>query len=384
MEPSQIINDVSKTLYKIIRSTLDPDVKIVFGSPADEDVSGDNSPKVFLFLYNVIVNPHFRNLPSEIKGGKKPTSERPPIGLNLQYMIIPSSQSVSGAGAEPPDGVSSHMILAQIMATLHEISLIDKKYYPVNSSLVDSDLKIALKPQSIDDVSKIWSALSKPYQLSVFYEISVVMLPIKSKPTPIQIVTKTKINNVPVYEDDISKIQIHDKVILNYPTLRKVTNVKPQKVQAGMALSLIGKGFGGQSVKMFVDQKELDKKSFVIVNDGMIKLNVPNDMSSGSKQITLNVDGDEIHSEFQVVPSSSTSPQITEIRPSSGLPGDLVSIFGVNFYEDAKVTVDDQTAQMTYVDTSQINIVMPKINKGSVKVSVKSGQNVTTQRFEIL
>ena len=100
MEPSQIINDVSKTLYKIIRSTLDPDVKIVFGSPADEDVSGDNSPKVFLFLFNVIVNPHFRNLPSEIKGGKKPTSERPPIGLNLQYMIIPSSQSVSGAGRE--------------------------------------------------------------------------------------------------------------------------------------------------------------------------------------------------------------------------------------------------------------------------------------------
>ncbi len=36
MEPTQIINDVNKTLYKVLRSQIDPAVKIVFGSPADE------------------------------------------------------------------------------------------------------------------------------------------------------------------------------------------------------------------------------------------------------------------------------------------------------------------------------------------------------------
>ena len=384
MEPTQIINDVSKTLYKIIRTSLDPDVKIVFGSPADEDVSGDNSPKLFLFLYNVIENPHFRNLPDEIKGGAKPTLQSPPLAITLQYMIIPSSQSVAGSGHEPPDGLSSHMILAQTMATLHDISNIDPKFYPPDSALVDSDLKITLKPLSIDDISKIWSALTKPFQLSVCYEISAVMLPTKPKSKPIHLVTKTKINNVPVYDDDPVGIPIHDKVILNYPTTRAVSSIRPNRVQPGMPLSVIGRGFLGQSVSIKIDKNTLDRESFVVVNENTIKVHVPKNIPAGVKQLAIDIDGNTIHSQFQVVPASPVSPQITEIKPSSGLAGDMVSIFGVNFYEDAKVTVNGKRTQMTFVDTNQINIVIPNIASGTVKIGLTSEKGSTTHRFEII
>ncbi len=387
MEPTYAINDLNKALYKILRTQIDPNIKIIFGSPADEEASFDTSPKLYVFLFSIVENPHQKNAPRTIISGEPSTFQNPPLPLNLIYMLIPSSQAASATGEEPPDGVGSHLILAQAMIALNDNGIIESKFFPEDSSLIGSDLRIQRYSISIDDISKIWSTFQKPFQLSICYEISVIrLLSSKTSSTKVHQVTKPKVNQVPVYEDEINGIPIHEKVILHYAPSRKISGIKPSRVQAGMAVNVVGRDLRGRQISIKLDEQELDKNFFVSINENLIKVKVPLGTAPGKKQLTIKIDADEIYSEFEVVPSSVLSPSITEIRPPSGKSGDIICILGNNFDEDLEITVGDHLiTTRTFVDRNQINILIPSdLTTGTTKISINKNNDISSQKFEII
>ena len=324
MENSQIINDADKALYNILREKVDSSIKIIFGSPADEAQSGDTDPKLFLFLYSVTENQFTKNASREIKWGTSPVSEMPPLGLDLEYMLIPSGPSVSNIGLEPPDNVASHMILAQAITALHENSFVDPKYYPnSHSPLHDSQLRIIPKTISLDDLTKLWGTFSKPYELSVCYELSVIRVKTRSDSKEVFLTEKTKINQVPVYEDEKALgIPINERVILYGQSPVMIYQIKPKRAPAGSPITIMGKNLSGDLVSVKIDEKELDSNSVVILDSRTMRVLIPNDMQKGMRKLSIYIDGTELSEYFEVLPLDKSELSLESIKPSICKAGD--------------------------------------------------------------
>lgn len=99
------------------------------------------------------------------------------------------------------------------------------------------------------------------------------------------------------------------------------------------------------------------------VTDTEIKVNVPEDVSAGEVNVSVEFVGYQIISGlvFNVI----TNPQITAVAPVSGLAGNDVTITGQNFYGsdenlgNVHVFFDDYEAVVTSVNSGQIKVQSP-------------------------
>ena len=94
-----VIRDVGKSLRTLLADNI-PDLdegNIGFDSPADFSSTGAKS--LSLFLLQVKINPYLRNLPQRpapLSGGgaSESTFSRPPVILDLVYMLTPFGQNL--------------------------------------------------------------------------------------------------------------------------------------------------------------------------------------------------------------------------------------------------------------------------------------------------
>ncbi len=176
------VHDVTKALQRLIHSQILPasaNAVVTLLPPGEElpDALGIN-----LYLYRVLENPATRNMPWRgDRSGAKPT-DSPALGLQLYYLMTP-------LGSKPEDtsldGDNAHTMLGLAMLALHENPVLNDVHLPgfdadveLPASLLDSyeQLKIYLVPTDLDELSKIWSTINKPYRLSAVYELSLVEL----------------------------------------------------------------------------------------------------------------------------------------------------------------------------------------------------------------
>jgi hypothetical protein len=164
---------------------------------------GDTLPDslgVNLYLYRVLENPAFvnRNWPGDRQTAP---SDRPALGLNLHYLITPLGTKPDNSSL---DGDDAHTMLGEAMLTLQENPILNDIHLPTFDAdqvlapfLLNSyePVKICLTPVGLDELSKIWSTMNKPYRLSVAYEVSVVELtPTTPPPVDGGIVIQTGVN----------------------------------------------------------------------------------------------------------------------------------------------------------------------------------------------
>lgn len=387
----QVINDVNKTLYRILKSALDPSVKITFGSPAEEESFGDNAPRLFVFLYNVIEDPFRRNDANQILGGDPLLSIRPPLALNLYYMLTPSSISVTGTGMEPPDGVPSHTILAQAMRAFYDNAIIRSDFYPRNTTLKEKEIRIAPAQVNLEEITKIWSSFSKPMKLSVCYEVSTIRIQPEDTPRPIHLVEKTVLEKsskrgfIAISESD-SHPDSEDIYHFQSENALKISNVVPSSVLPGMGVSITGSNFSSGKLKVSVDDSELEAgKSYVIVNNNLLKIKVPPHVQPGERRLSIRVDGQELNYTLVVLAPEAQLIRITEIKPNRARPGDLVSVYGINLGEEVKVKIGNQNVStLTFIDNSQINIMIPpNISIGPTMLTIAGQKESDSLQLEI-
>ncbi|HMQ34654.1 MAG TPA: DUF4255 domain-containing protein [Chloroflexaceae bacterium] len=183
------IYDVTRALRLLLHSQLalrSATAVVTLHPPGDNlpDASGVN-----LYLYRVAESPFARN--RDWPGDRaRPGADRPAMGLQLYYLLTP-------LGAKPEDssfqlGDDAHTMLGAAMLTLHEHPVLNAVHLPgfdadtaLPEYLLNSyeQIKVLLTPIGVDELSKIWSTLNKPYRLSVAYEVSLVQL-VPEAPAP--------------------------------------------------------------------------------------------------------------------------------------------------------------------------------------------------------
>ncbi|MDE2154825.1 MAG: DUF4255 domain-containing protein [Xanthomonadaceae bacterium] len=155
---------------------LDPelsDLEVTL-QPPDIARKGISKSQLNLFLFQVVTNAAWSNL--DMPGRVRPGESAPPaLALNLHYLI-----TAWGRGESDSEALS-HRVLAAAMSTLHDRAVLDGN--DISNALPDNDLagqvervRITRLPQSVEELSKLWTAFQTNYRVSAAYEAAVVLI----------------------------------------------------------------------------------------------------------------------------------------------------------------------------------------------------------------
>jgi hypothetical protein len=450
---AEIINHVNTTLYNILRESLKSlgqEIKITFGSPADEDGSGDTTARLLVFLYNIIEDPFSRNRPDDYRGGNRLLSFKPPLSVNLYYMLTPFSDPSFSTDEIARISVQAHNMIALAMRAFHDNAMVSPRYFPRDTTLGESQIRISSVQMNLEEITKIWSSFNKPFKLSVCYEVSIVRIQSEEAPKEAHVVEKAALSAglgggsdiesgiVPaIGKRNLSKLK--DKgwdliAMRSDDDIGGIMNVRPAEVQPGMALSIYGRNFEGKKLRLKIGDKvitdgreidaEVDKEvdrainqgteinatllrtllktllgrllgtSFRVINENLIKVKISPKEERGTKILSLASEGGEgeggvaaeVTTKFDVLPVEPRLITITEVRPDKGISGDLITVYGINFSEDARVSIADTPVEkVTFVDNTQINIMIPRdMTPATTTLNVTTDQGTASKQFRIL
>jgi hypothetical protein len=153
----------------------------------------DTSPTgtgVNVFLVHIRESAALKN--QEIPGqGHQADYGKPPLSLDLDYLIT----AYGGADTEEETAQS---ILGEAMLVLHDFPIITdtlmRRSLPTEP-ILDGALrgefervKITFDPISVEDLTKIWTATTQPYRLSVAYKVGVVQIESRQRRRMVQLV----------------------------------------------------------------------------------------------------------------------------------------------------------------------------------------------------
>ncbi len=193
MSDYSAINGVSLTLRKLLLDRMEftsPNLAVTISTPfveANQNPAGGNpvpeGDRINLFLYQVTENPFLKNqdLPSN-----RSSRGTLPLSLNLHYLITAYGSTLQNG--THIDESKAQQLLGSAMRVLNDYSIITEslvttRLSPVGQTILDTALrdqyetiKLCLDPISIEDLTKIWTALTVPYRLSVAYSVSVVQI----------------------------------------------------------------------------------------------------------------------------------------------------------------------------------------------------------------
>jgi hypothetical protein len=193
MAAFDVIGGVSVTLKRLLEDRIDvpadaeipqpvPRVHVTIGTPRDPDAQRrKEDARVNLFLYRVTENGHLANMDRNAPSG---AYGRPPLALDLHYLLTAYGTTTGTADANAIDERVAHYVLGSAMRVLHDFAVITDDLESGNGQpIVHASLlgefervKIGLDRLTLEDVSKIWTALNLAYRVSAPYVASVVQI----------------------------------------------------------------------------------------------------------------------------------------------------------------------------------------------------------------
>jgi hypothetical protein len=160
------IGDITQSLHDLLIDQQNPpgQFDVNLQSPADEVVDLKTGPQINLFLFRVTENIFLHNNDWAAEGPG--TLRYPPLALNLFYVLTPFAQAK----------VDEHRVLGEAMRIFHDFPIVQGA--DLRGTLEDTpeQFKIDLVQLAIEDLTRIWTALAKPYRLSVGYEVRTAVI----------------------------------------------------------------------------------------------------------------------------------------------------------------------------------------------------------------
>lgn len=185
MSDFRAISGVSRSLRRLLRDRMEVPVAVTVAPP---DVTGGvmTGKRLNLYLYQVTENGYLKNqeIPQQ---GHLGAYGHPPLSLDLHYLLTARSTNET---AEDSD-LEAQQILGDAMRVLHDLPVITEGLRitkpaagTVGDPILDTSLrnefervKITLEPVTLEDLSKIWTALpDASFRRSVAYQVSVVQI----------------------------------------------------------------------------------------------------------------------------------------------------------------------------------------------------------------
>ncbi len=169
MAEFSIIADVSNAVLKLLRENVCPEPvqvpeAVMLTSPSDKN----SDFQLGIFLYDVKDYSEYR---SSVPTRDKNTLQMPDRPLSLSYMLYLNSKSQMTIGAE-----TEQRIIGRSLQTLMDNPVVNISLAHPYQNSDEANAGITLLNMPFEEKSKVWSSLSLPYQVGVYFTVSPVML----------------------------------------------------------------------------------------------------------------------------------------------------------------------------------------------------------------
>jgi hypothetical protein len=165
-----VIADVSETLRTILTDGfvtlggLQPPVAEI------HDLAGPisaNPARLTLFLFEISEDMASRNRrPVQTPMPPNLSLQKPPMALLLRYLMT----------AWSGDRATDHRILGRTLQILYDDAIINGPQLQGGLVGTNQALKVTLAPLDLEERTRVWHAVQRPYRLSLSYEVRVVNL----------------------------------------------------------------------------------------------------------------------------------------------------------------------------------------------------------------
>ena len=190
MTDFQGIGAVTATLRTLLqdRAEVPADVApVVFSVGPPRSEASDGTPekaRVNLFLYRVTENGSLKNQELPGRAGSNGYGH-PPLSVDLHYLV--TAYGSTALDDDFVDETRGHVLLGSAMRVLHDYAVVREDLVtvraPAGQPILDAaligefeDLKLTLDPISLEDLSKVWTALTLPFRASAAYRVTVVQI----------------------------------------------------------------------------------------------------------------------------------------------------------------------------------------------------------------
>lgn len=170
MADFSIVADVSTGLLKLLRTQICPTPvsapeAIRLAAPTDKN--GDF--QLGLYLYDLRELGEYRA--GALQRGADNIRRRPPRPLTLHYMLFLNSKAQITTGAE-----AEQRILGRALQVLTDYPTLDINQLHPYAREPEEAAAITLLTLTFEEKTKIWAALSTPYQLGIYFSVSPLLL----------------------------------------------------------------------------------------------------------------------------------------------------------------------------------------------------------------
>ena len=165
-----IISDVSSYICKMLREKMCPEPvpspnNIEISSPTSQDVDYI----IGLYLYDVKEEGVRIQTPRISAGGT--TFTKPPVPYSLYYMVFINGSSQMGLKA--PD---IQKIIGRIAQIINDNASVYPHHLQPWLDATEPPIVLSQAKMALEEKVRVWQAISKPYQISLFYKAAPVML----------------------------------------------------------------------------------------------------------------------------------------------------------------------------------------------------------------
>jgi hypothetical protein len=287
MSSFRAISGVSASLRNLLRDRME-DLVDVSIAPPDVTVPSVNAKRLNLYLYQVTENGYMKN--GEIPGHGHPGAYgHPPLSLDLHYLLTAYGGDETGGDSD----LEAQEILGDAMRVLHDLPFVTDKLKitrsavgtvggPIldNSLLGESErVKITLQPMTLEDLSKIWTALPETnFRRSVAYQVSVIQIESQQprrfpKPVREPPLSGPRIFVVPFRSPQISDIHVRR------PGDPPEAERPFAYARIGDTLIIQGRNFAGANTRVVLGEVDATHQIGPSRQDDRIEVTIPDDIA---------------------------------------------------------------------------------------------------------
>ena len=184
MPDSGVIADVSLTLQSFLTdafSSLQPAPPPVAEVHDLQGTISTTPARMTIFLFEVIEDFSLRNRP-HVRQTTPPdlTMQKPPMALLLKFLLTPWSG----------DRITDHRMLGRALQVLYDDAILSGPQLQGGLAGSAEALKVTLAPLTLEERTRVWHAVQRPYRLSLTYEVRVINLDAVHQETRVPVRTR--------------------------------------------------------------------------------------------------------------------------------------------------------------------------------------------------
>ena len=263
MSASTAIGMVSTSLRNLLLGEmhLDPPVDVTVLTP-DEPSS---SRRVNLFLYRVEENEYLANQDAFARAGNELVA--PPLSLNLYYLVTVYAQNDTALG-----NVTAHEILGEAMRVFRQHSPVPRGRLAPGLADAREQLQLVCKKPDPEELSRIWATFTKPYRLSVLYQVSCVQLDMLTE-APQSVPKRVRQVGAPDVRLGVAPPSIDE--------------MSPPRGPAGTVVTFAGRNLAGRPITVTLGERVL--LDTADTTGDTISATIPADLADGAYEIQADV-----------------------------------------------------------------------------------------------